>query len=801
MAIPGLTYRIEKESSLTHLEMDNNFRSVIYSGSIHDNGASLHLHYDTATATEDKLIIPIGTSSSGVSILGNTNDNILTATGQANSIQGESGLTFSTAGKLLSIIGRVSITDGFNNVILGQNAGDNLTAGDGIKNVLLGIDAGTILDGDSNIGIGYRSLYSSNTTNKSVAVGGLSLSTLSSGEYNVALGGLAGATLTAGSGNIYLGYGAGPVFTSTQSNKLYINNQASNVPLILGDFSTGTVVFNSTVSASYFSGSYYGDGSNLTGITASSEWDGTRNGDGEITGSLTVSGSNVIVDFTGVDAISGSIFSGSFVGDGSGLTGITANSFPYTGSARIKGDLRVDGPAEITGSFTVSGSSPVIRLQGDTFIDDNIRIKNIAERAFGIGVKAFNESTATEGVAIGFESGVRASSNSTLLGNNTGYYAGDSSTFIGQGAGQSIGGKYNTSVGANTLQGQEGKGTRNTALGTEAGYVIKNGTSNTAIGYQSLYNHPDGSENTAVGSRALYYLDEKFNHNTALGSLAGELAKGSRNVFIGYKAGPLANTAITVNDKLYINNAQSNTPLIKGDFNLGSVTINSQVTASKFLGTYYGDGSNLSGLEWDGSHNGNANITGSFIVSGSTAVVDLTDTLAISGSTFSGSFAGDGSNLTGVLSEWDGSHNGNASITGSLIVSGALDVSDTVTISSTGYPGGPGVKVIHVSSTGINGSAAIITLDTSSTGYTGFKADYSLQSSTGNSSRTGYLLGAWNTSTNTQLNDKHTLSVTSVNDAEFSLTKTATNVTLTLTTDTLTSQDLNILITAFKKQV
>ena len=799
MAIPGLTYRIEKESSLTHLEMDNNFRSVIYSGSIHDSGTTLHLHYDTAV--EDKIIIPLGAASAGFTILGNTNDNVLTATGATATLQGESGLKFSTTSKLLTVVGRVSITDTFNNVILGQSAGDNLTSGDGIKNVLLGISAGTVLDGDSNVGIGYRSLYSSTTSIHTVAVGELSFSTLSSGNNNVALGRGAGSTLTAGSDNIYIGYDAGPSSTHTGSDKLYINNQASATPLIYGDFSTGTVVFNSTVSASYFSGSYYGDGSNLTGITASSEWDGTRNGDGEITGSLTVSGSNVIVDFTGVDAISGSIFSGSFVGDGSGLTGITANSFPYTGSARISGSLRVDGPAEITGSFTVSGSNPEIYLKGDTYIDDNIRIRNIAERAFGIGVKAFNESNANEGIAVGFESGVRARSNSTLIGNYTGYNAGNSSTFIGHGAGATIGGKYNTAVGANTIQGQDGKGEKNTALGYDAGYVIKNGTSNTAIGYQSLYNHPNGSENTAVGSRALYYLDEKFNHNTALGSLAGELAKGSRNVFIGYKAGPLANTAITVNDKLYINNAQSNSPLIKGDFNLGSVTINSQVTASKFLGTYYGDGSNLSGLEWDGSHNGNANITGSFIVSGSTAVVDLTDTLAISGSTFSGSFAGDGSNLTGVLSEWDGSHNGNASITGSLIVSGALDVSDTITISSTGYPGSPGVELIHVSKTGVTANTTVITFDTTSTGYTGFKADYSLQTSSGNESRTGYLTGAWNTTSVVQLNDKHTFSLTTVNNVEFALSKTSNVATLTFNPGGSVQHDLNILITAFKKQV
>lgn len=799
MAIPGLTYRIEKESSLTHLEMDNNFRSVIYSGSIHDSGTTLHLHYDTAV--EDKIIIPLGAASAGFTILNNTNDNVLTATGQTATLQGESGLKFSTASNLLTVVGRVSITDTFNNVILGQSAGDNLTSGDGIKNVLLGISAGTILDGDSNVAAGYRSLYSADGVNKTVAIGGLSLSTLGSGEYNVALGGLAGATLTAGSGNLFLGYGAGPVSTYTDSNKLYINNEASNTPLIYGDFDTGQVTFNSQVSASIFSGSFYGDGSNLTGITATSEWDGTRDGDGEITGSFIVSGSNVIVDFTDTLAISGSIFSGSFVGDGSGLTGITATSFPYTGSAGIKGDLKVDGPGEITGSFTVSGSNPTISLKGETYIDENIHIRNIAQHAFGIGEKAFHSSTATEGVAIGFESGINAKNNSTLLGNYTGFNAGIGSTFIGHASGTTIAGKYNTALGANALQGQNGKGSKNTALGASAGSGIRNGEENVAIGFQALYSSQDGVKNVAVGSEALFYLNGKEQHNTAIGSYAGELAQGSNNVFIGYKAGPQSTGPVSVNNKLYIHNAQSNSPLIEGDFQAGSVKINSEVTASKFLGTYYGDGSNLSGLEWDGTHNGNAEITGSLIVSGTAAIVDLTDTLAISGSNFSGSFAGDGSNLTGVSSEWDGSHNGNAEITGSLIVSGALDVSDTVTISSTGYPGGPGVELIHVSKTGITVNTTVITLDTTSTGYTGFTAQYSLITSTGNNSRTGYLQGAWDTTTTTQLNERHTAAFTTINEIDFTLTKTATVATLALISNGLTTSDLNILITAFKKQV
>jgi len=39
---------------------------------------------------------------------------------------------------------------------------------------------------------------------------------------------------------------------------------------------------------------------------------------------------------------------------------------------------------------------------------------------------------------------------------------------------------------------------------------------------------------------------------------------------------------------------------------------------------------------------------------------------------FTGSFVGDGSGLTGVISEWDGTLNGNAEITGSATISGSL---------------------------------------------------------------------------------------------------------------------------------
>ena len=99
-------------------------------------------------------------------------------------------------------------------------------------------------------------------------------------------------------------------------------------------FNSGSQTFDGTLTATAFSG----DGSAITGVTG--EWDGTLNGNAEITGSLIVSSS--VVDFTDATAISGSTFSGSFVGDGSGLTGIDNDPFPYTGNASITGRILLD---------------------------------------------------------------------------------------------------------------------------------------------------------------------------------------------------------------------------------------------------------------------------------------------------------------------------------------------------------------------------------------------------------------------------------------------------------------------------
>ncbi len=126
MAIPGITYRLVKQSSLSHLEMDNNFRSLYYSSSIHDDGEFLRLHFDTGTLT-DYDSVPLSAGTGGLTIQGNVDNRIVTATGIPGVLQGEELFTFQPVGNTgeLYLRGKFDIGDGnySQNIFIGKKAG------------------------------------------------------------------------------------------------------------------------------------------------------------------------------------------------------------------------------------------------------------------------------------------------------------------------------------------------------------------------------------------------------------------------------------------------------------------------------------------------------------------------------------------------------------------------------------------------------------------------------------------------------------------------------------------------------
>jgi hypothetical protein len=133
---------------------------------------------------------------------------------------------------------------------------------------------------------------------------------------------------------------------------------------------------------------------------------------------------------------------------------------------------------------------------------------------------------------------------------------------------------------------------RNTAVGSSSLFTNLQGEDNTAMGYRSLYKNQSASENSAFGSNAsrentsgsyntsmgmsTMQYNQTGSANTAIGYRAGQGAIGNSIngcVFLGYQAGRFN----TSDNKLFIDNSSTSTPLIGGDFSTNQVDINGTI--------------------------------------------------------------------------------------------------------------------------------------------------------------------------------------------------------------------------------
>jgi hypothetical protein len=109
-----------------------------------------------------------------------------------------------------------------------------------------------------------------------------------------------------------------------------------------------------------------------------------------------------------------------------------------------------------------------------------------------------------------------------------------------------------------TLVGSDGA-VANVAVGYETMKAITTGDDNVLLGYNAGSTLTIGSTNTMVGSGS-----------------GTSLVSGSGNVFVGYQAGALE----TGSNKLYIDNSNTATPLIGGDFSANTLTLTGSVTTT-----------------------------------------------------------------------------------------------------------------------------------------------------------------------------------------------------------------------------
>lgn len=128
-------------------------------------------------------------------------------------------------------------TGGYANTFVGYGAG--FAATNGPENTAFGYGALNANNGQDNTAMGVIALSSSTTGIYNAAFGAGALANNTSGNYNTALGTEAGMNNLTGNKNLFLGFRAGA--NETGSDKLYIANSDTSVPLIYGDFLTAQI--------------------------------------------------------------------------------------------------------------------------------------------------------------------------------------------------------------------------------------------------------------------------------------------------------------------------------------------------------------------------------------------------------------------------------------------------------------------------------------------------------------------------------------------------------------------------------
>jgi len=277
-------------------------------------------------------------------------------------------------------------------------------------------------------------------------------------------------------------------------------------------------------------------------------------------------------------------------------------------------DAYVSGPASSTDNDIViydGISGKVIKQSGFTLTTNNALHFPTSNTIIG-SQTAGNPNTGNSNTLIGFRSGWSAGStdNNTFVGSQAGYKAvsnanvgfgflscggatattmtGESNTFVGTQSGANLTtGSYNTASGFAAMNGSTtgnfnaayganalavNTGASNVAIGSNSLKANTSGFSNSSLGHSSLFYNTEGNYNTGIGEQTLY-LNTAGDFNTALGSEAGYSSIGNSNVFIGYQAGY---NEIGSN-KLYIENSNSTTPLIYGDFVEDKIQINGEL--------------------------------------------------------------------------------------------------------------------------------------------------------------------------------------------------------------------------------
>ena len=209
-----------------------------------------------------------------------------------------------------------------------------------------------ITEGNGNTVVGYETGRLIHTGNYNVAIGSESLTAVTSGDSNTAIGYRAGYSNETGSRNIFIGNLAGSASGATITDRLYIDNSATNKPLIYGDFDSNIVTINDNlvITGTFTDGNYTFDtNGNVSGLGTIASNDITSSGNITANDSFIIGNANISEsELETIDDVSAGT--------------VSANKV-----------IVVDSNSDISGfrNITATGTVTANSIQANTIIDSN----------------------------------------------------------------------------------------------------------------------------------------------------------------------------------------------------------------------------------------------------------------------------------------------------------------------------------------------------------------------------------------------------------------------------------------------
>ena len=422
---------------------------------------------------------------------------------------------------------------------------------------------------------GKRGLIISDTSNVGI---GLETSGTFYDTYGLQLGAFNGVQKDLGIlfGKIYQNnyYSVTGTYTNTDFNSIVLND----INAITG-YSTKTEIRNTHtagnvigLSASLVSGAGTNFATTYKGISIASPTVGGTNHYGIYINPLTTATNNYALYTEGSTK--------SYLGGNLGIgTTTPQNKLDVNGGAVIGSSYAGVQTAPTDGLMVegrITGEQIETDLGDSVYLGENAGVNDDGTSNSNVGIGAqtlYSNSNSAQNVAIGKNSLYSLTTGGSNMGIGAGtlqdgttlYY----NTAIGYQALNSITTNENTGIGY-YAGGAISTGQRNVLIGSNTNSASSTSNDNTLIGTNVKRNSVGGDYNVGVGQGALRYSDG--NNNVALGLEAGYNA-GNGSVFIGYQAG--YNEA--GNNKLYIDNSNTASPLIGGDFSTDEIYLNGNV--------------------------------------------------------------------------------------------------------------------------------------------------------------------------------------------------------------------------------